>query len=78
MSILPQQKNPYIVNGKYHEANIEAIHALKLTLNDDYLFKVSNFASAFIVWNTLSSHGEQISYDKGRDSDEGSDIFNIC
>jgi len=55
---LAKIKESYIVNGKYHEANIEAIHALKLTLNDDYLFRVSNFVSAFIVRNTLSSHGE--------------------
>ena len=42
-------KESYIVNGKYHEANAKAIYALKLTLNDDYLSRISNFDSAFIV-----------------------------
>ena len=42
-------KDSYFINGKYHEANAKAIHALKLTLNDDYLSKVSNNESAFIV-----------------------------
>ena len=34
-------KESNFVNGKYLEANSKAIHALKLTLNDDYLSKVS-------------------------------------
>ena len=32
-------KNLYSVNGKHLEANAKFIHALKLTLNDDYLFR---------------------------------------
>ena len=30
-------KDSYCLNGKYLEANAKAIHALKNTLNDDYL-----------------------------------------
>ena len=29
-------KDSYFVNGKHLETNAKAIHALKLTLNDDY------------------------------------------
>ena len=46
-------KNSYCLNGKHLEANSKAIHALKSTLYDDYLYRVSNFDSTFIVWNTL-------------------------
>ena len=42
-------KNSYFINGKYLEANAKAIHTLKLTLHDDYLFRISNFDSAFIM-----------------------------
>ena len=48
-------KESYFINGKYLKANIKTIYALKLTLNDDYLFRVSNIDSAFVVWNTLTS-----------------------
>ena len=51
-------KDSYFRNGKYLEANSKAIHALKSTLNDDYLCRVSNFDSAFVAWNTLISLGE--------------------
>jgi len=51
-------KDLYFVNGKYFEANAKALHALNSTLNDDYLFWVSNIESAFVVWNTLFSLGE--------------------
>jgi len=46
-------KYSYFVNSKYLEANAKAIHALRLTLNDDYLSRVPNIKSAFVVWNTL-------------------------
>ena len=36
-------------NGKYLEANAKTIHALKLPLNDEYLSRVSNIESAFVV-----------------------------
>ena len=42
-------KDSYFSNSKYLEANLKAIHALKSTLNDEYLSRVSNFDSAFIV-----------------------------
>ena len=42
-------KDSYFINGKHLEANIKVIQALKLTLNDDYLSRVSNIESAFVV-----------------------------
>jgi len=66
------------MDGKNFEANAQAIHALKSTLNDDYLSRVSNFDSAFVVWNTLTSLGEKDQYYAGSDSDVGSDVSNMC
>ena len=71
-------KDSYFRNGKHLEANTKTIHALKLTINDEYLSWVSNFDSIFIVWNTLISLGEQKQYYMGSDSDDGSDASNIC
>ena len=51
-------KDSYCLNGKNIEANAKAIHALKSTLNDDYLSRVANLDSAFVVWNSLISLGE--------------------
>ena len=51
-------KDSYCLNDKYFEANVKAIHALKSTLNDEYLSKIANFDSAFVVWNTIVSLGE--------------------
>ena len=62
-------KDSYCLNDKHLEANAKAIHALKSTLNDEYLSKVTNFDSAFVVWNTLVSLGEQKQYYAGSDSD---------
>jgi len=45
-------KGSYCLNGKHLEANTKAIHVLKSTLNDEYLSRVSNFDSIFLVWNT--------------------------
>ena len=42
----------YCSNGKNFEANAKALNALKSTLDDVYLSRVSNFDSAFVVWNT--------------------------
>jgi len=36
-------KDSYCLNGKHLEANTKAIHALKSTLNDEYLSRVANF-----------------------------------
>ena len=58
-------KNSYFSNSKYIEANSKAIHALKSTLNDEYLSRVSNIDSAFVVWNTIVSLGEQEQYNAG-------------
>ena len=59
-------KYSYYLNGKHLEANSKALHALKSTLNDEYLSRVSNFDSTFIVWNTLTSLGEQMPNDMER------------
>ena len=45
--------------GKHLEANVKAMYALKSTLNDEYLSRVANFDSVFVVWNTTVSLGEQ-------------------
>ena len=50
-------KDSYCLNDKHLEANAKVFHALKSTLNDKYLSRVSNLDSAFVVWNTLVSHG---------------------
>jgi len=71
-------KDSYFTNGKHLEANAKVIHALKLTLNDEYLSSVSNIESAFVIWNTLITLGEQTPYDKKSDSDEESTTFNMC
>ena len=55
-------KDSYCLNGKHLEANAKAIYALKSTLNDDYLSRIANFESAFVVWNILVSLGEQKQY----------------
>ena len=39
----------YFLNDKNLEANAKTIHTLKSTLNDDYLCRVANFNSAFVV-----------------------------
>ena len=45
--------------AKNNEANAKALYALRSTLNDDYLSRVTNLDSAFVVWNSLISLGEQ-------------------
>ena len=37
-------KNSYLINGKHLEANAKVIHAVKLTLNDEYLSRVFNLS----------------------------------
>ena len=68
-------KDSYCLNDKNLEANTKALHALKSTLNNEYLFRVANFDSAFVVWTTIVSVGEQKQYYAGSDSDDGS---NAC
>ena len=55
-------KDSYVNDCKYIEANAKALHALKSTLNDDYLFRVSNVDSAFVAWNIITSLGEKDLY----------------
>ena len=71
-------KDSYFINGKYLEANTKIIHAIKSTLNDDCLSRVSNIESAFIVWNTLCSLGEQTPNEKESDLEDESDASNMC
>ena len=75
---LATTNNAYCLDGKNFEANAKALHALKSTLNDDYLSRVSNVDSAFIVWNIITSLGEKDLYYAGSDSDVGSDTSNVC
>ena len=75
---LATTKDSLVNNSKYIEANSKAIHVLKSTLNNDYLCRIANLDSAFIVWNTILSLGEQEQYYAGSDSDVGSETFNIC
>ena len=42
-------KDSYSSNGKHLEANTNAIHVMKSTLNDEYLSRVTNFDSAFVI-----------------------------
>ena len=42
-------KDSCYLNGKHLEANAKVIHALKSTLNDEYLSRVVNLNSAFVV-----------------------------
>ena len=55
-------KDSYCLNGKHLEANTKATHALKSTLNDEYISRIANFDLAFLVWNTLISLGEKKQY----------------
>ena len=42
-------KDSYCLNGKNLEANAKAIHALKSTLNDEYLSRAANLDLTFVV-----------------------------
>jgi len=42
-------KDSYCVNGKNIEANAKTIYAFKSTLNNEYLSRVSNIESSFVV-----------------------------
>ena len=55
-------KDSYVNDSKYIEANPKALHALRSTLSDDYLFRVANVDSAFVVWNIITSLGEKDLY----------------
>ena len=59
-----------IINGKNLEANAKALHALKSTLNDEYLSRATNLDSVFVIWNIICSLEEQTPHDKENDSDD--------
>ena len=65
-------KNSYCFTGNHLEANTKVIHALKSTLNDEYLSRITNFDLALLVWNTIISLREQKQYYMGSNSDDGS------
>ena len=71
-------KDSSYLNDKYLEANVKAIHALKSTLNNDYLCRVANLDQAFVVWNTIISLDEKEQYYAGSDSDIGNEASNVC
>ena len=71
-------KDSYVSNSKYLEANSKVILDLKSTLNDEYLSRVSKFDSAYVVWNTIVSLGEQEQYYAGSNSGVGSEASNVC
>ena len=71
-------RDSYCLNGKNIETKEKALHALKSTLNDEYLSRVSNIDSAFVVWNTILSLDEKEQYYAGSDSDVGSNTSNVC
>ena len=54
---LATTKKSYNENGKYLEANAQAMIALKQTLSNTYFSMSSQCDSAFVVWNTLISRG---------------------
>ena len=53
---LATTNNAYCLNGKNIEANAKSLHALVSSLDDDYLSKLTNLDSAFVVWNTPVSY----------------------
>ena len=52
---LTATKKCYLGNSNHIEANAQAFEAIRSTLNKEYLMLVSNFDSAFVVWNKLTS-----------------------
>ena len=56
---LATTKNSYINNGKYIEGNAQALIALRQSLSKEYLSIISHCDSAFVLWNTLTSPGQQ-------------------
>ena len=46
---LATTNNAYCLDGKNFEANAKALHALKSALNDEYLSRISNIDSVFVI-----------------------------
>ena len=57
---LASTKSTYI-NNKYVEGNAQALIALRQSLSKEYLFIISHYDSAFVMWNILTSLKEQAS-----------------
>ena len=55
-------KKSYVDNGKYLEANAQAIKASRHTLSKEHLSLISHCDSDFTVWNTLISPKEQVQH----------------
>ena len=51
-------KDTYCLNGKILVVSANSLHALRSTLNAEYLFRVANFDSAFVLLNTIVSLDE--------------------
>ena len=67
---LSTTKKSYIDNGKYLEANAQAIITLKKILSNTYLYIVTHCDSTFLVWNKLISLEEQTSNNVRREPSE--------
>ena len=52
---LAATKRCYLGDRNHIGANALALEAIRSTLSKDYLIRVSNFDSAFTVWNMLST-----------------------
>ena len=52
---LAATKKCYLGNCIHIGANAQALEAIRSTLSKDYLMRVSNIDSAFIVWNKLTT-----------------------
>ena len=52
---LAATKKCYLGDRKHIGANAQALEAIRSTLPKDYLLCVSNFDSAFVVWNKLTT-----------------------
>ena len=63
-------KRSYIENGKYLEANAQAMIALKKILNNDYLFRIVNCDFDLAMCNTLIFLEQQLPNDMERESNE--------
>ena len=52
---LAATKKCYLGNSDHIRANALALEAIRNTLPKDYLLRVSNLDSAFVVWNKLTT-----------------------
>ena len=52
---LAATKRCYLGDHIHRGANAQALEAIRSTLSKDYLIRVSNFDSAFAVWNMLTT-----------------------